>query len=60
VGEEDTQAPRVEQQRRAFREKRLADPSDQSTEEAEHRRRADAARYLDERLEERARSEEDE
>jgi hypothetical protein len=57
VAEKDTRALRSEQQRRAAREEQMAEESDQPTEEAAHRRRAEKARYLDEKLQERARSE---
>jgi hypothetical protein len=59
VSDEETEALRTEQERRAALEEQLAEESDQSTEEAAHRRRADKARYLEEKLEERARSEEE-
>jgi hypothetical protein len=59
VGDEETEALRSEQQRRADTEEQLAEDSDQPTEEAQHQRRADKARYLEEKLEERARSEQD-
>jgi hypothetical protein len=59
VSDEETEALRAEQERRAAREEELAEESDQSTEEAAHRRRADKARYLEEKLEERAQSEEE-
>jgi hypothetical protein len=57
MAEDETRALRAEQQERAAREERLADQTDQPTEEHEHLRRADKARYLEEKLEERERSE---
>ena len=59
MGDEETEALRSEQQRRADTEEQLAEETDQPTEEAQHARRADKARYLEEKLEERARSEQD-
>ena len=57
--DDETRALRAEQHRRAAREKGLADQSDQPRDEAEHQRRAEKARYLEKKLEERERSERD-
>jgi hypothetical protein len=57
VSDEEARDLRAAQRRRVAREKRLADQSDEPSEEAAHRRRADKARYLEEKLKERERSE---
>jgi hypothetical protein len=59
VAEDETRELHAEQAKRAAREERLAEETDQPTEEAEHRRRSDKARYLKKKLEERARSEQE-
>lgn len=59
MADDETRALHTEQERRAAREKQLADESDQPSDEAAHRRREEKARYLEEKLEERARSEQE-
>lgn len=56
--DDETRDLRAQQQQRAADEEWLASQSDVSSETEAHRRRADKARYLDEKLEDRARSEE--
>ena len=61
MADDETRALHAEQRRRADREALLADQAEQADQpdaEAEHLRRAEKARYLKEKLEERARSEE--
>jgi hypothetical protein len=57
VSEDETGELRAEQEQKADRESELADESEQPSEREAHRRRADKARYLEEKLEERAQSE---
>lgn len=59
VDDAETRNLHAEQHQRAASEERLADQSDHRSDESAHRRRADKARYLKEKLEERARSERD-
>jgi hypothetical protein len=53
----DTEELRAEQLARELHEKQRAEAAFEETEEAQHDRRADKARYLGEKLEERAESE---
>lgn len=55
--DEETEALRAEQEERADREERLAEEADEPSEESEHRRRVEKSRYLEEKLDDRARSE---
>jgi hypothetical protein len=55
--ERDTEALRAEQLAREVDEKQRAEEAFEETEEAQHDRRAEKARYLGEKLEERAESE---
>lgn len=55
----ETQELRVEQVKRVVQEKRLAETAEEPAEERAHARRAQRAAYLKEKLDERARSEED-
>jgi hypothetical protein len=57
VSDEETDVMRATQEQRAEREEKLAKQSGSDSEEAEHLRRAEKARYLEARLEERARAE---
>jgi hypothetical protein len=53
----DTEELRLRQAEREAAERRLADEAPDEDETAQHQRRADKARYLQEKLEERAKSE---
>jgi hypothetical protein len=55
--EPDTQELRAEQLKRAMQEDRLANASGEEEEVAQHERRADKARYLRDKLEQREASE---
>ena len=57
VDDAETRNLRDEQHERAASEERLADQSEHRSDESAHRRRADKARYLEEKLEEHVRSE---
>jgi hypothetical protein len=59
MADDETRELHAQQHGRAAREQRLAEESDQPTDEAQHRRRAEKARYLEEKLEERAQSEQE-
>jgi hypothetical protein len=59
MAEDETRELREKQQQRAAREGSLAEQSDEPTEEATHRRRSEKAQYLKEKLDERARSEQE-
>jgi hypothetical protein len=58
-GDPETQELRLEQQRRERAEREEADESTQEREAHAHERRADRAAYLREKLDERARSEDE-
>jgi hypothetical protein len=55
--EPDTQELRAEQLKRAMQEERLAETSGEQEEIAQHERRADKAKYLRDKLEQREASE---
>jgi hypothetical protein len=57
--EPDTEQLRIEQLKRELEERRSADDAPVEEETAQHERRADKARYLREKLAERAESEEE-
>jgi hypothetical protein len=54
VSDGETEELLEQQQQRAEREEKLAEQAEVESEEAEHRRRAEKARYLESKLEERA------